>query len=265
MGRTLAFLSGIAFTGFLLTAAPAAWFDEYKNGWIWRKPALVTPGETPSAPPSDAVILFDGKDLSAFEGGEAWLVENGAATVRGASLKTKQKFGSCQLHVEFATPEKAEGGGQGRGNSGIYFMSQYEVQVLDSYENETYYDGQCASIYKQTPPIVNASKKPGQWQTYDIIFDAPEFDADGKVKKPAYMTVLHNGVLVQNHFELTGMTAYEHAPKYVPHEAKLPIHIQNHGNPVRYRNIWIRENVAAPIPKKPEVKVEGSSEAKPAP
>jgi hypothetical protein len=143
------------------------------------------------------------------------------------------------------------GSGQGRGNSGIYLMGQYEVQVLDSHDNETYYDGQCGSIYKQTPPIVNACKKPGEWQTYDIIFEAPEFEADGKVKKPAYMTVLHNGVLIHNHFELMGMTAYEHAPKYVPHEAKLPIHIQNHGNPVKYRNIWIREHVAAPVPEKP--------------
>lgn len=240
---------------FLLTAASGAWFDEYKNGWIWQKPALVTTADvTTSAPPSDAIVLFGGKDLSAFEGGEAWLVEDGVATVRGASLNTKQKFGSCQLHVEFATPEVVSGSGQGRGNSGIYLMGQYEVQVLDSHDNETYYDGQCGSIYKQTPPIVNACKKPGEWQTYDIIFDAPEFDAEGKVKKPAYMTVLHNGVLIQNHFELTGMTAYEHAPKYVPHEAKLPIHIQNHGNPVKYRNIWIRENVTAPVPEKPEAK-----------
>lgn len=243
----------------LLTAASGAWFDEYKNGWIWQKPPIVATAEialAPSTPPSDAVILFDGKDLSAFEGGDAWLVENGVATVQGKSLNTKQKFGNCQLHVEFATPQVVSGSGQGRGNSGIYLMGQYEVQVLDSHDNETYYDGQCGSIYKQTPPIVNACKKPGEWQTYDIIFDAPEFDAEGKVKKPAYMTVLHNGVLIHNHFELTGMTAYEHAPKYVAHEAKLPIHIQNHGNPVRYRNIWLRENVSAPVPEKPATKTE---------
>jgi hypothetical protein len=247
----------------VFTHAYGPWFDEYKNGWIWQKPAPVTPGEAPGAPPSDAIILFDGKDMSAFGGGESWKIEDGAAIVQGSSVNTKQKFGSCQLHVEFATPEKVRGEGQGRGNSGVYLMGQYEVQVLDSYDNETYYDGQCASIYKQTPPIVNASKKPGEWQTYDIIFDAPQFDAEGKVVRPAYMTVFHNGVLVQNHFELTGMTAYEHAPKYVPHEAKLPIHIQNHGDPVRYRNIWIRENVANPQPTKP--KSESSPAEKSAP
>ncbi len=249
----------------LLSASTAAWFDEYKNGWIWQKPVLVTPGDAPGAPPSDAIVLFGGKDMAAWVGGESWKVEDGIATVQGSSVNSKQKFGSCQLHVEFATPEKVSGSGQGRGNSGIYFMGQYEVQVLDSHDNETYYDGQCGSIYKQSPPIVNVSKKPGEWQTYDIIFDAPEFEADGKVKKPAYLTVLHNGVLIHNHFELTGMTAYEHAPKYVPHEAKLPIHIQNHGNPVRYRNIWVRENVAAPVPVKPEAKAADQPAEKPAP
>jgi hypothetical protein len=145
------------------------------------------------------------------------------------------------LHVEFATPEKVVGKGQGRGNSGIFLMNRYEVQVLDSVDNPTYFDGQCGSIYKQTPPMVNVCRKPGEWQTYDIMFEAPRFNEDGSVKRPGYVTVLHNGVCVQNHFELLGGTFYDRPPKYEKHPEKLPLNIQFHGNPVRFRNIWIRE------------------------
>ena len=145
------------------------------------------------------------------------------------------------MHVEWASPEQVIGRGQGRGNSGVYMMGIYEVQVLDSYNNDTYYDGQAASVYKQHPPMVNASRKPGEWQTYDILWQCPKFDEKGKLLTPAYVTVLHNGVVVQNHFELTGGTSWTEKPHYTAHPAKLPITLQFHGNPVRYRNIWIRE------------------------
>ncbi|MGH7138971.1 MAG: 3-keto-disaccharide hydrolase, partial [Pirellulales bacterium] len=174
-------------------------------------------------------------------GADKWLIADGVATVHGASISTKQSFGSCQLHLEWAAPADVKGAGQGRGNSGVYLMSHYEVQILDSYENVTYYDGQAASIYKQWPPLVNACRKPGEWQTYDIIFDAPKFDEQGKLLKPGYVTVLQNGVIVQNHSELQGTTAWDRPAAYEPHADKLPLTIQDHGNPVRFRNIWIRE------------------------
>lgn len=214
--------------------------DEYKSGKVWPEPKIIDPGSSTKAP-SDAIVLFDGKDLSAWNGGEAWPVKDGAATSQGNGINSKQAFGSCQLHVEWATPSKVEGEGQGRGNSGIYLMEHYEVQILDSYENTTYYDGQAGAIYKQWPPLTNACRKPGEWQTYDIIFDAPQFDQDGKLARPGYVTVLHNGVLIQNHAELQGSTAWDAAPAYAAHAEKLPLHIQFHGNPVRFRNIWIRE------------------------
>ena len=215
--------------------------DEYKSGIVWPEPPVIDPGDG-VRPPSDAIVLFDGTDMSAFDGGN-WIVEDGVATVRGGGVTTKQSFGSCQLHVEFATPAEVSGEGQGRGNSGIYLMGRYELQILDSYDNTTYFDGQCASVYKQQPPIVNACRKPGEWQSYDIIFDAPQFAEDGTLVKPAYVTVLHNGILVQHHFELQGDTAWDAPPSYKPHGATAPIHIQDHGNPTRFRNIWIRENV----------------------
>lgn len=229
----------------------AAWIDEYKSGIIWPEPPKVDPGDASRAP-SDAIVLFDGKDLSQWEGGENWIIENGVATAAKNGITTKQGFADCQLHLEFATPEKVEGSGQGRGNSGIYLMGVYEVQILDSFENPTYFDGQCASIYKQQPPMVNASRKPGEWQSFDILFTAPKFDAEGKVTKPGYMTVLHNGVLVHNHFELQGITSYTEAPSYKPHGEKEPIHLQFHGNPVKFRNIWLRENVQPLVGKPPE-------------
>lgn len=232
----------------LLSAAAA---KEYKSGIVWPEPPIVDPGPA-GGPPSDAIVLFDGTDLSQFEGGEGWEVKDGYAEVGGSSgITSKQAFGDCQLHVEFATPAEVKGSGQGRGNSGIYLMGKYELQILDSYDNKTYFDGQCGAIYKQQPPIVNACRKPGQWQTYDIIFNAPRFDEDGKLAKPAYVTALQNGVVIQNHFELQGGTSYVAPPAYTKHPSKLPFHIQNHGNPTRFRNIWIRENIQPLVGKKP--------------
>jgi hypothetical protein len=223
---------------------------EYKSGIVWPEPKLVTPGPTAADPPADAVVLFDGKDLSKWKGGEDWEVKDGYAVARKHDITTKDAFGDCQLHVEFATPEKVVGSGQGRGNSGVYLMNRYEVQILDSYDNKTYFDGQCASIYKQTPPMVNACRKPGEWQTYDIVFEAPKFTDDGKVARPAYVTVLHNGVLVQNHFELLGGTFYDQPAHYTRHAEREPFHLQFHGNPVKFRNIWVRE-IPPIVGKKP--------------
>lgn len=206
------------------------------------EPRVIDPGP----PPSDAIVLFGGKDLLQWSGeknGPAkWEIKDGVATVNGTgSISTKQEFGDCQLHVEWATPEKVEGEGQGRGNSGILLQGRYEVQVLDSYINKTYYHGQAGSIYKQYAPLVNACRKPGEWQTYDIIFHAPKFDADGKLEKPGTVTVLQNGVLVQDNVEIKGSTGPSGAPKYRAHPLKQSLVLQDHHNPVRYRNIWIRE------------------------
>ena len=234
--------------------AGAAFVDEYKSGIVWPKPAIIDvgPGPVTSAPvPSDAIVLFDGKDLSGWQGGDQWIIADGVATTAKGGITSKQAFGDCQVHLEFATPEKVEGKGQGRGNSGLYLMGQYEVQILDSFDNETYFDGQCGSIYKQQPPMVNASRKPGEWQTYDIVFTAPRFEESGSVAKPGYVTVLHNGVVVQNHFELQGATSYTEPAKYSKHADKLPLHIQFHGNPTRFRNIWVREAIAPLVGKKP--------------
>jgi hypothetical protein len=225
---------------------------EYKSGVIWPEPVKVDAPVT-GGPPSDAIVLFDGKDLAQWKGGEAWEIKDGVATAKKGGISTKESFGDCQLHLEFATPSKIEGSGQGRGNSGVYIMGKYEVQILDSWENPTYFDGQCGSIYKQTPPMVNASRKPGEWQTYDIIFEAPRFAEDGKVARPAYVTVLHNGVVVQNHFELHGGTYFDRPAAYVKHAEKLPLNIQYHGNPIQFRNIWIRE-IKPIVGKKPEPK-----------
>ncbi|MDR0520477.1 MAG: DUF1080 domain-containing protein [Planctomycetaceae bacterium] len=228
-----------------LTAAFAG--SDWKSGIPWKKPFVVTPAEKVGNPPSDAVILFDGKDMSAWD--HEWVIENGDLVVGKKDLFTKQKFGSVQLHLEFATPAEVKGSGQGRGNSGVFF-GNYEVQILDSYENETYPDGQCASIYKQTPPLVNVCRKPGEWQTYDIVYNCPELniekDESGKVQsvqvlRPAYITVFQNGVLVVNHHEIKGSTFYNRPPAYEPHEAKVPIKLQDHGNKTRFRNIWVRE------------------------
>jgi len=213
---------------------------EYKSGVVWPEPKVVDPGP-PGGPPSDAVVLFDGKDLSKWVNGQDWEIKDGYAITRKHDLTTKDSFGDCQLHVEFATPEQVSGSGQGRGNSGVYLMKRYEVQILDSFNNPTYFDGQCGAIYKQTPPMVNVSRKPGEWQTYDILFEAPRFAADGKVERPAYVTVLQNGVVVQNHFEIQGSTYYDRPAAYEKHPDRQPLVLQFHNNTVRFRNIWIRE------------------------
>jgi len=214
---------------------------------IWEpKPAKVTPGEM-GLPPSDAIILFSGEDLSNFESMDSteadWTLLNDYMTVNpGAkSIRTKQKFGDCQLHIEWLTPVSDTNGGQFKGNSGIFLMERYEIQILDSWENKTYSNGQAASIYKQYIPLVNACKKPGEWQSYDIIFIAPKFSKSGNVISPAKITVLHNGVLVQNNVSLLGPTEYTGMPVYKVHGDKEPIVIQNHGDFVSFRNIWIRE------------------------
>lgn len=244
MHRTFTLSQSVAFAalGFTLLGWSAMDTDakEWKSGIKWQMPPIVDPGG-PDKAPSDAIVLFDGTSCEAFENGEKCKIEDGAFTIGQGGIRTKQQFGDMQLHLEFATPSEVKGSGQGRGNSGVYLMGRYEVQILDSYENETYYDGQAAAIYKQSPPLVNASRPPGQWQTYDILFDAPEFHDDGSLKKPAYVTVLHNGVLVQHHHELQGATSYTKPPEYKKHPPQQPFSIQYHGNPVRFRNIWVRE------------------------
>ena len=208
------------------------------------EPRIIDPGPV-GGPPSDAIILFNGKDLSEWaskNGGPAkWEVKDGIMTVtRTGDIVSRQEFGDVQLHVEWATPAEVKGEGQGRGNSGVFLQSRYEVQVLDSYQNKTYFHGQAGGVYKQYPPLVNASRKPGEWQTYDIIFRAPVFDDAGNVTKRATMTVLHNGVLIQDNVQVQGTTTHEGDPKYTRHPPKAPIQLQDHGNPVRYRNIWVR-------------------------
>jgi Domain of Unknown Function (DUF1080) len=216
--------------------------EEYLNGIKWTEPKIVTPGATSSDPPSDAFILFDGKDLSNWENAENWTLKDGNLICGKSYLTTKQEFGDCQLHIEWSAPVPAEGSGQGRGNSGVFFMgNRYEIQVLDSYENLTYFDGQAGAIYKQTPPMANAMRKPGEWNTYDIIWNGPKFKEDGSLETPAYITALHNGVLILNHFALLGDTPFNRPPKYKAHGLKGPISLQDHRNPVRFRNIWVRE------------------------
>ncbi len=243
----------------LLWAAVPAFVQVIDGAQQWKvhdgarpRPPIITPPgfstqEKPGAPPSDAVVLFDGRSLEnwrAMDGGPAkWIVKDGyMESVRGAGyVRTLQGFGDCQLHVEFMTPTPPEGSSQGRGNSGVFLMGIYEVQVLDSYDNVTYADGQCSAIYGQYPPQVNTCRKPGEWQTYDIIFKAPRFAEDGRLLKPAIITVFHNGVLTQDHVELMGPTNWCSRTPYSKHAEKLPLALQDHGNPVRYRNIWVRE------------------------
>lgn len=214
-------------------------------------PPVVDPGPAPgapAAPPSDAVVLFDGSSLEAWEHEDgstaSWRVETGdyfEVAPGSGDLQTREGFGDVQLHIEWMVPESVEGDAQGRGNSGVYLMNTYEVQVLDSHDNETYADGQAAAIYGQYPPLVNAMRPQGEWQSYDIVFRRPHFDDKGTVTAPARMTVYHNGVLVQDHVELTGPTAWKVRPPYEEHPARLPLRLQDHGNPVRFRNVWLRE------------------------
>jgi len=209
-----------------------------------------TPGtqEQPGKPPSDAVVLFDGKDISqwvSMDGSPTkWISRDGyMECVKGSGyVRTLQNFGDCQLHIEWATPVPAHGEGQGRGNSGVFLgLDRYEIQVLDSYQSKTYADGSAGSIYGQYPPLVNASLPPGQWQLYDIVYTAPRFEESGKLRSAARLTVFHNGTLIQNNVELTGPTSWLERSPYQPHPEKQPISLQDHGNPVRFRNIWVRE------------------------
>jgi hypothetical protein len=217
---------------------------------VWTPVPLVISAPAQGAP-SDAVVLFDGRSLGAWEpvrsGEPPWQIEDGAMVVvpnpKPCDMHTKQAFGDIQLHLEFRTPEKVAGDGQGRGNSGIYFMGLYELQILDSWQNPTYVNGQAGSIYKQIPPLVNASRPPGVWQTYDAVFIAPRFSSGGQLLSPARITAFYNGVLVQHVVSLRGPTVFRGAPKYMPHAAKLPLLLQDHRNPVAFRNIWVRELV----------------------
>jgi hypothetical protein len=210
------------------------------------QPRIVTPGANPGAAPSDATVLLGpGSDGSAWQmsdGGGAltWPLKDGELQSAKGMIETKAQFTDFQLHVEFATPKDVKGEGQGRGNSGVFLLGQFEVQVLDSYQNKTYPDGQAAAMYGQYPPLVNASRGPGEWQTYDIIFTAPRFDNGGKLEKPAVVTVIHNGVVVHNATAYQGPTEHKIIKPYLPETAKGPIRLQDHGNPVHFRNIWIR-------------------------
>jgi len=241
----------------VIAAAPSLVSAQGVGAWaihdtLRPQPPIVDPGTAAvgalaQRPPSDAVILFDGADLSEWRSGSGgpagWRVQDGHVQVVGGSgeIVSARAFGDVQLHIEWATPSPARGSGQARGNSGVFLMGRYEVQVLDSYQNRTYPDGQAAAIYGQYPPLVNASRPPGEWQTYDIVFRRPRFDANGALVSPARMTVFHNGVLVQDDVELTGPSGHQSRPPYERHADRLPIRLQDHGDPVRFRYIWVRE------------------------
>jgi hypothetical protein len=251
--RLLALTLACAFPAVALAQGAAPWPQHSRER---PRPRVVEPGRggLPVPPPADAVVLFDGKDLARWKsdrGGPAdWRLVDGAAmevrahlvgALTGGGIHTKEAFGDVQLHVEWASPKPAHGTDQDRGNSGVFLMSKYEVQVLDSYESVTYADGQAAAVYGQFPPLVNASRAPGEWQSYDIVFHRPRFDAAGKVLAPARLTVFHNGVLVQDDVKLLGPTSHMTREPYVAHADRLPIALQDHGHPVRYRNIWARD------------------------
>jgi len=218
------------------------------------KPVPPVVEAAPGVPPSDAIVLFDGKSLDAWEpvvpNGPSWKIEDGAMVVvpqaKPVDQKTKRSFGDIQLHLEFRTPSEVKGKSQERGNSGIYFMGLYELQILDSWKNETYANGQVGAIYKQHIPLANPSRPPGEWQVYDAVFVAPRFAEDGKLQSPARITAFLNGVLVQHDVVLRGPTLYRGQPKYEPHAAKLPLVLQDHRNPVGFRNIWVRELTLPP-------------------
>lgn len=228
-------------------------------GGKWRvhddarpRPKVVTPGKTAANAPSDAIVLFDGKDLSEWQMAKDnspadWIVKDGYFEVPpkdqsvGGSIKTKREFENVQLHIEWASPAVVVANSQGRGNSGVFFPGNFELQVLDSFDNKSYADGQASSLYGWKPPLVNACRKPGEWQTYDIIFEAPKWDAEGNLLKKAYLTVFHNGVLTQHRQAYLGSTGHKRVANYNRVTGKGSISLQNHNNPVRFRNIWIRE------------------------
>jgi len=230
---------------------------EWRMAIEWPRPQVVDPGPAPEQPapiPADAVVLFAGNDLSAWENGENWPVADGVATVGKGPIVSRQGFGDCQLHVEFRTPAPATGAGQGRGNSGIFLMGKYEIQLLDSFEDGTdepltYPDGQCGALYKQQPPAVNACRKPGEWQSYDILFTRPRFAADGSLASPGRVSVIHNGIAIHSDTVIRGETFWHRPPAYERHADALPISIQDHGNPVQFRSIWVRPIV--PVQPKP--------------
>ena len=279
--KSVFWLIGVALISKCLTVGaqdiPEVDWDELNKTKPWEKtevwepvPEVVTPGSfSYTTPPSDAIILFDGTDLSQWQKGQFkgegldmeiveamlkarkeeqrdspdWIVEDGQFIVNPGSggIETRKAFGDIQLHIEWNAPADPGKEGQAYSNSGIFLMSHYEIQVLNNYKNKTYPNGQAGSVYKQTMPLVNASKKPGEWQTYDIVFTAPRFKSDGTLESPARVTVIHNGVLVQNNTEIKGPTVYVGQPNYVQHAPKLPLRLQDHSDKVRYRNIWVRE------------------------
>jgi len=225
-------------------------------------PPVVTPGAVPGAPPSDAIVLFDGSDLSKWvqrgrgpSSGQLiepqWKIVDGLLVVGGntGDLLTREKFGDCQLHVEWASPPEVRGNSQGRGNSGVLLMSRYEIQVLDAWQNPTYADGQAGAIYGQWPPLANPARRPGEWNTYDILWEAPRFEGE-KLDKPAFVTVIYNGVMVHHHKESMGPMVYRQVAHYTPHAPEEPLMLQDHHNPVRYRNIWIRRVAGYDRPEK---------------
>ena len=223
-------------------------------------PKVVTPAAQPGGAPSDAVVLFDGRSMDAWTpSGKPWVLKDGAMTVpprdgkNESVLVSKQSFGDVQLHLEFRSPNPPQKASQDRGNSGIWFMQRYEVQILDGYDNPTYADGQVGAVYAWKPPLVNAARKPGEWQSYDIIFERPRFAADGKLLRPAYVTALLNGVVVQNHQAMLGTTIWRQVEKYQAHGDAAPIQLQDHDSPVSFRNIWVRplppEAIAQDLPE----------------
>ncbi|WP_235976493.1 3-keto-disaccharide hydrolase [Sandaracinobacteroides hominis] len=219
-------------------------------------PAVVTPGAKPGDAPSDATVLFDGTSLDAWTSAQPWKLQGGVLTVPpravkgvGNDLVSRQSFGDVQLHLEFRTPSPVQHSSQDRGNSGIWFMQRYEVQILDGYQNPTYADGTVGAVYGWKPPLVNAARPPGEWQSYDIVFERPRFAADGKLESPAYVTVFLNGVLVQNRQAMLGTTIWRKVATYQPHGDAAPIQLQDHDSPVSFRNIWVRPLAGAPSEK----------------
>jgi lysophospholipase L1-like esterase len=230
---------------------------EWLNPIEWPKPRVVDPGPEPTAsvpPPADAIVLFDGTSLAAWTNGEHWKVADGIATVGKGDIRSKQAFGDCQIHLEFRIPTDTEGKGQQRSNSGLFLMDTYEIQILDSFQDGTdkpvtYFDGQCGALYKQQPPAVNACRKPGAWQTYDVLFTRPRFHDDGMLASPGRVSVLHNGIAIHLDTVIKGNTFYHAPPSYTRHADALPIRLQDHGNPVQFRTIWVRPfEPLAPIP-----------------
>tara|TARA_R110000850_G_scaffold216951_10_gene342427 strand:- start:98 stop:967 length:870 start_codon:yes stop_codon:yes gene_type:complete len=241
-------------------AHPTGYTDTpFLPGGKWRvhddsrpRPEIVTPGESPSQPPSDAIVLFDGTNLDEWVMDKAgspgdWTLRDGYMEVPpkdqtvGGSLTTKREFDNFQLHIEFATPSEVQGNSQGRGNSGVFLLGAYEIQVLDSYQNKSYADGQASAIYGYKPPLVNACKPPGEWQTYDIVFEGPQWDTEGNLLKKAYVTVIHNGVLTHHRQAFIGPGGHKKVANYNQVKESGPFKLQNHGNPTRFRNIWVRE------------------------